>query len=173
MVAELKPQPAALSLLLEPDPPPEDLPRGAFWHGYQATKTGRRRRWARYDLTGALVQHVIVRYYVHGVGRTQIAREIGYSVRQTQMLLGGFAWQPYAMPVRRELAALGIGLNRGGSGVSPATDRRLREIANAQASLLARFEALTGGGQTIVQMQALPRVRTLARLLAAGREPLG
>lgn len=153
-----------LPLLMEPDRPEG---RKLLYTGWRR-ENGILTRCRLDDVHGALVQHVVVRYYVHGIQRQVIAQEIGYSPRQVQAWLGGTASSTYGQPVRDALANLGIGLNRAGSADYDPTSRRLREIVGAQARLLDDAAGLLGRDVRPGAVQ----VRLLARLLTAGREPL-
>jgi hypothetical protein len=156
--------PAALPLLLEPDEPARDR--------NNATASGWRRvngiltRHHDDDARGALVQYILVRYLVQGVQRQQIALETHYSPRQVQAWISGTTLQTYADPVRRQLAALGIGLGRG--SVTETSHKRAREVVTASMALLEGAAFLLAGDD---RPQAV-RIRTLARLLTAGRQPL-
>lgn len=153
-----------LPLLLEPDRPE---PR----RGVKTQNTGWRRegdvvtRDHRDDEFGALVQHVIVRYLVHGVQRQELAKEIGYSERQLQAWLSGTAARCYAQPVRRALQELGIGLGRGTVGQSASG--RGSEIVAACMTLLADVQWYMEDDWSRAR-----EIKELSRLLTAGREPL-
>lgn len=167
MVAELKSvagQPR-LPLLLEPDRPKSIDHRTVGWRRVK----GEIVRHHAHDVFGALVQHVIVRYLVHGVPRQQIASEVNYSERQVQAWISGRAHTAYAAPVRRALESLGIGMGKGGLHPASGRGRPYRRIAAACLDLLADVPWLLA---TDTRPQAV-RVRTLARLLSAGREALG
>lgn len=171
MAIQLKPdQERVLPLLLEPDP----YGGRAGAETLRLSRTGYRRvdgaivRHHGDDPHGAMVQHAIVRYYVHGVGRAQLARETTYSERQVQSWLSGTASLAYGAPVRRALANLGIGLNRAGSSTAQPSDRRNREIAAALLALLVDAGWLLNRDTR----PAAARFMRLARLLTAGREPL-
>lgn len=172
MAIQLRPDGArAFPLLLEPDP------YGGRAHAaaLRMSRTGYRRvdgelvRHHSDDPHGALVQHAIVRYYVHGVGRAQLARETNFSERQVQGWLSGTASRAYAAPVLRALDELGIGRTRAGSSAAQPADRRNREII---AALLA---LVVDGGWLLARdtRPAAERFMQRARLLTAGREALG
>jgi len=163
MVAELKPVAAAcLPLLMEPDMPKRMSAKGQ--NGW--LRAGEEFvRQPLHDGHGALIQHVLVRYFVHRVQRQVIALEVGYSERQLSAWLSGRNCETYADPVRKALADLGIELWRG----QRERSGRAEEVIAAQCSLLNDAARLLA---TDVRPEAA-RVRTLARLLTAGREPLG
>lgn len=167
MVAELKPQQAALPLLLEPDVPP----KGGNHASSGWRSNGRHMvRHPSDDDHGAMTQHVVVRYFVHGIGRAQIAQELGYCERQVQGWTTGRKCPYYTRPVRRALTELGLDLSRraGGSSRVDLGTVRLREIASACLKLLDDVQWYMD--------EDWPRqreIKALARLLAAGREPLG
>lgn len=149
-----------LALLLEPDAPSTDQIGRA--HGWRSSRTGDRVRHHGDDDYGALVQHAIVRYYVHGVEREQIANEVGYSPRQVQSWLLGHTAGPYGAPVLRTLYELGISRGRGGrTSLQP----RLREIIAAYETLLAL------AADRLDRTFDRSLIATI-RLLLAGREPL-
>jgi hypothetical protein len=62
---------------------------------------------------GAFVQHVIVRYVVHGVTRQELAAETNLSQRQIQAYVGGVSYQPYGLAVIEALRELGIPNTKG------------------------------------------------------------
>jgi len=170
MVAELKaPLGHGLPLLMEPAVPGEQVSNHVLGHasGWRRDERGALVRCQADDGFGATVQHVIVRYLVHGVSRREIAGELGYSERQIQAWVSGSAARYYAAPVREALANLGIGMGRG--GLSQVVNPRARELVAAAMTLLADVPWLLA---TDTRPEAV-RVRTLARLLTAGREPLG
>ncbi len=169
MVAQLKAAaPSPLPLLLEPDQP-SPAPSG---HRYtRGNATGWKRedgvlvRQPLHDRHGALIQHVLVRYYVHRVQRQVIAQEIDYSERQISAWLAARNGATYAEPVRRALMGLGIELWRG-----------QRERKGRAEELIAAHRTLLESAAWLLATDTRPeavRVRTLARLLSAGREPLG
>lgn len=159
MVAQLRPVPESLELLCEPDRPTPDAGHTLGWLRVK----GQWERNPAWDRQGALIQHLIVRYYVHGVTRGELAAELHQSPRQVQSWLSGNALPSYGRPVRRALADLGIGLNRGGGAMSGPSDVRNRQVINACMFALE----MVAGSATIS-----PRLRDLARLLSAGRGPL-
>lgn len=165
MVAELRIEAATLPLLLEPDQPTGRRTRGTGWR----RKGGLLIRNYLDDAEGALVQHVIVRYYVHGYARSEISREIQYSTRHTQSWISGSAHANYAQPVRRALSDIGLDLscrNHGRSMVEPASVR-LRDVIRACMGLISEMHPL------MPQWPHTQDIRQTARLLTAGREPLG
>lgn len=169
MVAQLKaPLGHGLPLLMEPSAPGHQVSNHILGHasGWRR-EDGALVRCQADDGFGATVQHVIVRYLVHGVSRREIAVELGYSERQIQAWVSGSAARYYAAPVREALANLGIGMGRG--GLSQVVNPRARELVAAALALLADVPWLLA---TDTRPEAV-RVRTLARLLSAGREPLG
>ena len=95
----------------------------------------------------------------------ELSLEVGYSERQLSAWLSGRNCETYADPVRKALADLGIELWRG----QRERSGRAEEVIAAQCSLLNDAARLLA---TDVRPEAA-RVRTLARLLTAGREPLG
>jgi hypothetical protein len=154
-----------LLLLLEPDRPDprmHERTQNSGWRREGDVVT----RDHRDDEFGALVQHVIVRYLVHGVQRQEIAQEIGYSQRQVQDWIGGRTARCYAQPVRRALQSLGIGMGRG--GVSETSSRRGIEVMAACMGLLADVQWYMDDDWPRAR-----EIKELSRLLAAGREPLG
>lgn len=160
--------PATLPLLLEPDQPVPGLNHALSGWRHRGDALV---RWPSDDRRGALAQHCVVRYYVHGVTRAELAREVGYSERQVQAFVGGIACSTYTTPVRRALSDLGIPLELraiGRSQTDPLSVRR-RAVSEAAIAVLADVPWLLA---TDDRPEAA-RVRTLARLLAAGREPLG
>lgn len=166
MVAELKPVAATtLPLLMEPDRPDIDSRQ-------KTTNSGWRREGEKLvrdhgaDDFGALVQHVIVRYLVHGVHRQQIAKEIQYSERQIQAWIGGRAARSYTQPVRRALQMLGLSMGRG--GVQEKRSKRRGEVVGACMGLLADVQWYMDDDWPRAR-----EIKELSRLLTAGREPLG
>lgn len=170
MVAELKPVAATtLPLLMEPDRPPESANNHAVANARSGWRTTDFKEFVRFqgdDHRGALIQHVIVRYLVHGVQRQQLAQEIHYSERQIQAWISGRAGSTYGEPVRRALQTLGIGMGRG--GVSEASSRRGAEVVAACMGLLADVQWYMGD-----DWPRQRELKELSRLLTAGREPLG
>lgn len=167
MVAELKPVTAnTLPLLMEPDRPEIDSNQRTTNSGWKR-EGGQLVRDYGADDFGALVQHVIVRYLVHGVQRQELAREIQYSERQIQAWISARAGATYGEPVRRALQLLGIGMGRG--GVSEASSRRGTEVVAACMGLLADVQWFLDDSDWPRQRE----LKTLSRLLTAGREPLG
>ncbi len=165
MVAELKPANAnTLPLLMEPDRPQIDSRQKTTNSGWRREGEGLVRDHGADDF-GALVQHVIVRYIVHGVQRQELAREIHMSQRQIQAWISGRAARCYTQPVRRALQLLGIGMGRG--GVSEATSRRGTEVVAACMSVLADVQWYMGD-----DWPRQRELKELSRLLTAGREPL-
>ena len=160
MVAETLPVRSPLPLLAEPLWPRDRVrPRG--WRVLQ--KGGERN--LKHDAVGALFQHMIVRYVVHGAMRKEIARETGYSERFVQDVVMGRTWESYTQAVVQELADLGISIRRGCRWHGPS---RLREIVAAQERLLAETARLLDSNDRA----ASHRLRQRIRLLAAGKEPL-
>src|SRR5690606_26956758 len=133
MVAALAPAPATqrLPLLIDPDRP-QERSRAHRFYGWHRDLDGWT-RWRGDDSIGAIVQHAIVRYIVHGVSRAQIAEEVGYSERQVQSWICGRAIRPYTQPVLRALTALGISV---GKGTRTQATPRMLEILAAYESLL-------------------------------------
>lgn len=169
MVAELKAKAAkGLLLLMEPDRPPEGASRKMVEvgrSGWRIDGYGYAREHA-HDAHGAVIQHAIVRYLVHGVQRQQIAQEVHYSERQVQAWISGRVCRSYAEPVRRALGELGIGMGRG--GISEASSRRGTEVVAACMALLADVPWYMDD-----DWPRQREIKELARLLTAGREPLG
>ena len=161
MVANPLPRPRPLPLLAEPLAPPPDVLRPRGWR----VLGSRDQRNPAHDPIGALYQHMVVRYCVHGVPRQQIARETGYCERHVQAVVMGQTWAAYTQAVVQALAELGIKTRRGcrwhGSG-------RLREINAAQHRLLADAAAALESGDAAASERVLRQIR----LLAAGQEPL-
>lgn len=170
MVAEMKPVAAnTLPLLMEPDRPrdgasPHGIANGRS--GWRTSEDGTLVRCASDDVRGALIQHVIVRYLVHGVQRQELAQEIHYSERQIQAWTSAKAGATYGEPVRRALQLLGIGMGRG--GVSEASSRRGTEVVAACMGLLADVQWYMDDDWPRAR-----EIKELSRLLTAGREPLG
>lgn len=165
MVAELKPVEATpLPLLMEPDRPAQI----DHWTvGWRRVK-GEIARFHLHDEQGAIVQHVIVRYLVHGIPRQQIASEVCFSERQVQAWIGGRAWGAYGGPVRRALASLGISMGKGGVGPSKSGYGRNTQVAAACLDLLADVQWHMDDDWPRAR-----EIKELSRLLTAGREPLG
>lgn len=134
MVAQLKPESAPLSLLFGPDR-----------SGFSETQ---KMRYLRRFLTeegldfGARVQHAIAMYILAGSSRSEVARFLGMSERQTQDVILGRAWEPYSRPILRALAGLGITLRRG-RWYGPRA-RHDEIIAASQAVMRRAIEALEG-----------------------------
>lgn len=168
MVAQLRPRAARPVLLLEPDRPSELTTNLVLSHGsgWRRARNGDLIRWYDDDEQGALIQRAIVRYLVHGVQRQEIAREIHYSERQIQSWVQGRTSAYYSAPVRRALQELGIGMGRG--GVKRRGSRRASEVVEACLGLLADVPAYLPSDRPRTQ-----EINALARLLTAGREPLG
>ena len=163
MVAALATAPATcLPLLLEPvQPGKQGNPSWVYgWRRVQGA-------WVRChgdDAIGALVQHAIVRYIVHGVSRQDLAREIGYSERQVQAWVCGRANTPYAEVVRQRLHELGISVGKGRRHASAT--RMLEVVAAYEALLEEAADHLWLGTESGQYLQAT------IRLLLAGRDPL-
>jgi len=169
VVAQLRDEARVLPLLWEPDmPEPPTGTRERTPNGWRRDGEGGLRRHRPDDVRGAVIQHAIVRYYVGHVSRAALALELSYSIRFAQMIVAGQVWRPYAAPVRRQLAALGIGLNKGGTGSKLPSDFRNREIIAACLGLLADVPWLLCGDARPDAEWA----RRMARLLTAGRTPL-
>jgi hypothetical protein len=175
MVAEYLalPEPVPLPLLLEPLAP---HPQARYAMGWRLrTESKWRKGWAvvkrverdhAHDQAGALAQHVIVRYLVHGVNRAQLCRETGYAERQIQAYIQGRGYAPYTMAVLGALRELGITPHRGARSVHGVN--RTAEIVAAQTRLLE--QALVAIGRSTDP--ALAPLIARMRLLLAGREPL-
>jgi hypothetical protein len=133
--------PAALPLLAEPQRPREGELRREGWRRMayydRAAHCTRRSQERRHedDAFGARVQWAIVRYYLEGMRRSELARELGMSERTTQELVTGRAWGAYGAPILSTLARLGIGRKRG-DWRSP--DGRAAEIIRAQRAVMRR-----------------------------------
>jgi hypothetical protein len=133
--------PAALPLLAEPRRPRPDRRASFGWRRmpyYDRPAHCKRRRLERHhedDAFGARVQWAIVRYYLEGMRRSELARELGMSERSTQELVTGRAWGAYGAPILASLARLGIGRNRG-EWCSPSG--RAAEIIRAQRAVMRR-----------------------------------
>lgn len=174
MAAEYIEPASALPLLMEPLEPHPKARRATGWTVHEAWEgVGWRRRIVRYrvrnnryDAHGALAQHVIVRYLVHGVGRAQIAAETGICERQIQAYAQGRALEPYTLAVLGALRQLGISPKRGQR--ARAKTNRTLEIIDAQTAILERAAGLLA----YLPTEGAAEVTTLARLLLAGREPL-
>jgi hypothetical protein len=141
MIAAERIAPAAPPLLAEPHRPRDGELRREGWRRmpyYDRGAPCKRRRLERRhedDAFGARVQWAIVRYYLEGMRRSELARELGMSDRTTQALLSGCAWGAYGAPILATLARLGIGRNRG-EWCSP--DGRAAEIIRAQRAVMRR-----------------------------------
>lgn len=182
MVAQIAAPRTVLPLLVEPLRPEDGAVRG---HGWRFDTTWDRResrtrlpRLVRTvtrnhddDAFGAFVQHVVVRYLVHGVERRQIARETVMSERQIQAYVTGRAWTTYTRAALAALSELGITHHRGlrpRSSADRERPTRHMEIIAAQDRVLAHaLDCLAGDPRDAAQA-----VMRLARLLAAGREPV-
>jgi hypothetical protein len=133
--------PLELPLLAEPHRPREGELRREGWRRmpyYDRAAHCKRRRLERRhedDAFGALVQWAIVRYYLEGVRRSELAAWLGMAERSTQALLSGRAWGGYGLPILASLRRLGIGLKRG-DWYSP--DGRAAEIIRAQRAVMRR-----------------------------------
>lgn len=172
MVAQLRePMPQPLPLLVEPVTPPTKTSR---WKGWTITHVwaGREERRIltrdhKHDAMGAFVQHVIVRYVVHGVGRDEIAAEVNLSPRQIQAYISGVVYQPYSLAVIEALRELGIPNTRG-ERWSKHQQQRLKQVIEAQQRLLQGALLLLAGDDR----PEADRVVRLIRLLEAGKEPV-
>ena len=170
MVAERVRTPEPLPVLVEPLQPSSDAFRATGWT--IETVHGWRRRITRNhadDEQGAAVQHIIVRYLVHGVERNQIAVETGYSPRQLQQIVMGRVWESYTLAVLGALADLGISSKKGlrphrYSGHITRPD----EIIGAQQEILEQIVGVLWNDQR----EGAQRIVATARLLLAGREPV-
>lgn len=181
MVAALKPDPPTLPLLAEPLKPDDRAPKAwgwtaeTTWRGRYVRGEGLPRmvrtmvRNPSHDAMGAFVQHVVVRYIVHGVSREQIARETGYSERQVQSWIQGRAYEPYTRAVLKVLGGMGIGLRR---GLRPhrytGLVTRADQIVMAQQHVLERVVPLLD----LMADEGTQQLVANARLLLAGREPV-
>ena len=172
MTAEFAVQPTTLQLLAEPLKPLKRLQNNQLQYGWRPIGSweGRRRRvtWIRdhaHDDDGAAIQHLICRYALWGVRRSELAAETGYSERQIQTWLsGGSRRGSYGTAVLQRLAALGIGPGRGcrNDHRSVQRRRRLDQIVAAQAALM----------EAVVEGRATEQTMADIRLLLAGREPV-
>jgi hypothetical protein len=171
MVAASMPMPQPLPLLLEPVEPPTKTSRWKGWHvTYVWAGRDLRRILTRdhtHDAMGAFVQHVIVRYVVHGVARQALAAETNMSQRQIQAYVGGVSYQPYGLAVIEALRELGIP-NTKGERWDTRGGERLRQLIVAQQRTLLRALPLLVGDPRI----EAARVARLIRLLEAGKEPV-
>ena len=171
MVAARNPMPQPLPLLLEPVEPPTKTSR---WKGWKITYVWAGREERRIltrdhadDAMGAFVQHVIVRYVVHGVPRKQLAAETNVSERQIQSYVGGVSYQPYGLAVIEALRELGIP-NTKGERWDTRRGERLRQLIVAQQRTLLRALPLLADDPRI----EAARVVRLIRLFEAGTEPV-
>jgi hypothetical protein len=133
--------PAALPLLGEPRRPRSDRRASFGWRRvvyYDRAAHCRRRRLERChqdDAFGARVQRAIVRYYLGGIRRSELAAWLGTTPDNCQKYVSGKAWGAYGLPVLASLRRLGIGLKRG-DWYSP--NGRAAEVIGAQRAVMRR-----------------------------------
>lgn len=157
MVAQLKPELAAPSLMFEPDRPPCEV-SGAPIRGHWGGWRGRDFLAVRYhedDAWGAVVQEIILRYVLHGVERQQLAREYPCSERSVTGYVGGKAWRAYGGPVLRALKRLGIPISR------KNTPRRERAITRAVLRMSSDVVLLLGDDPRPLAHQVIADLRLL------------
>jgi hypothetical protein len=111
------------------------------------------------DVRGALIQHVLCRYYVGGVSRDQLAAEYGYSVRQIQSYLSGRSGWAYSRPILAALHDIGIPAHKN-------THQRLTSIVRAQQRLIADYDDFLNHRFGQDRAERYQRLQLACRLLA-------
>lgn len=140
-----------LELLAEPVLPAEGHRGTTYgWKPRPIRATDDRRHYERYhadDQQGAVVQHVVCRYVLGDVTRSELSREYGMCSRQVNAYVSGEAWVTYATPILEAIARLGVPPVKGfwtGDGARP------RLLVRAQRSVIRR--ALLNSSDPAVQL---------------------